>query len=481
MRRMILLCAAGALLAASLAVAQEKNDGNRLAYLNEPCNPYCVSRQSARLVTPQWVGEEGVEAAIVLSIDDLKDTKKYETFLRPIATRLKQIDGRAPVTLFATKIDPADEQIPQWLAEGITIEAHTADHPCPLLQGGDLAKAKDTYDRCVDQLCGVPNLKPTAFRMPCCDSLNTVSPRFFERVFFQKTPKGNRLKLDSSVFNVFTADDPNLPRELVVDADGRARFRRYLPADREFANYVEDYPYPYPVGNLCWELPIATPSDWQAFHLNGPASQRSVDDLKYALDATVIKQGVFVLCFHPHGWIRNDQVVDLIDHAVKKHGKKVAFLTCAEVLRRIDKRTLGRTDWDRPAPPATPKPPAFLPGGLDRLDRDTMQRALRYVDIDSDGRLDVIFSSPERYALYLNVAENQWRKIVDAQRGTRPAAREIPPFVRADGSHNGVWFAHGRLWIQNEDTGKALPLHCDWRRFTDLLTLDLESPGVRSN
>ena len=39
-------------------------------------------------------------------------------------------------------------------------------------------KAKDTYDKCVDLLFSVPNNRPVAFRMPCCDSLNTVSPRF---------------------------------------------------------------------------------------------------------------------------------------------------------------------------------------------------------------------------------------------------------------------------------------------------------------
>ena len=36
---------------------------------------------------------------------------------------------------------------------------------------GDFAKAKSTYDRCVDLLSSVPGNQPVAFRTPCCDSL----------------------------------------------------------------------------------------------------------------------------------------------------------------------------------------------------------------------------------------------------------------------------------------------------------------------
>ena len=36
-----------------------------------------------------------------------------------------------------------------WLKEGLSIEVHTVDHPCPYFKPG-FAKAKETYDRCVD-------------------------------------------------------------------------------------------------------------------------------------------------------------------------------------------------------------------------------------------------------------------------------------------------------------------------------------------
>src|SRR4030095_4976881 len=55
----------------------------------------------------------------------------------------------------------------------------------------------------------------------------------------------------------------------------------------------------------------------------------------------VIKQGTFNLVFHPHGWIKAEQIVELIDHAVTKHGKKVKFLTFKECAERLNKNLLG--------------------------------------------------------------------------------------------------------------------------------------------
>ena len=102
-------------------------DGNRLTYLDEPCDPYYPGLATARLTTPQWIGEAGVEAAVILSIDDLVETQKYEEFIRPILQRLKRIDGRAPLSLMAKHIDPGDPLAQKWLAEGVSLEAHTYD------------------------------------------------------------------------------------------------------------------------------------------------------------------------------------------------------------------------------------------------------------------------------------------------------------------------------------------------------------------
>ena len=288
--------------------------GNRLAHLDVN-DPYHVGLDSPKLITPQWVGEKGVEAVVILAIDDMRDPARYEAFLRPVLQRLKRIDGRAPVSIMTNSVRPDDPQLQSWLGEGLSIEAHTIDHPCPLLRGGDFARAKSTYDRCVDLLSKIPGNRPVAFRMPCCDSLNTVSPRFFSEIFNRTTATGRYLQIDTSVFNVFTSDDPDIPRELVQDADGSERFLKYIPRNSggpydAFVNTIRNYPYPYIINRTCWEFPCLAPSDWEGQNLHGNNNPKTLEDWKAALDITVIKQGVMCLVFHPHGWIRNGQLID---------------------------------------------------------------------------------------------------------------------------------------------------------------------------
>jgi putative membrane-bound dehydrogenase-like protein len=363
------------LVLATAAGAVRAADGNRFAYLDDPVNAYYVHRTFPKLVTPQWVGEDGVEAVVVLAIDDMTEPVRYETFLRPILERLKRIDGRAPVSIMTNRIDPQHPQLQKWLKEGLSLETHTFDHPCPFLKDGDFAKARSTYERCVDLLASVPGNTPVAFRMPCCDSLNTASPRFFAEIFSKKTEKGHYLHLDSSVFNLVTANDPDLPRELVLEG-GVERFRKYLPADRSFVNYIEDYPYPYVLGGLCWEFPCAVPSDWEANHLYKSVSPLMARDWRAYLDATVRKQGVMCLVFHPHGWSTPGQFVDLIDHAVAQHGKKVKFMTFRECRERLEKNLLCGQQLRNPNT-----------GG---------DNGVRLLDLNRDGYLDVVISHGQK-------------------------------------------------------------------------------------
>src|SRR5262249_33404138 len=143
MRSHLLLAA---LLLLSLANALHGGDGIRLTYL-DGSDAYCPHRTFPKLTTPMWVGEDGVEAVVILSIDDMRGHEKWEAFLRPILRRLKEIDGRAPVSIMTCQIDPADEHLQKWLKEGVSLECHTVDHPCPFFKDG-FAKAKDTYERC---------------------------------------------------------------------------------------------------------------------------------------------------------------------------------------------------------------------------------------------------------------------------------------------------------------------------------------------
>ena len=480
-------------LLASIAPPADASDDNWLSYLDQTCDPYYVGRNFPALTTPQWVGDEGVEAVVVLAIDDMRDTAKYEAYLRPILERLKQIDGRAPVSIMTCNVDPADPQLQTWLNEGLSIECHTIDHPCPLLQGGDFAKAKSTYDRCVDLMNQIPGNKPVAFRMPCCDSLNTPSPRFWTEIFNKTTENGNYLQIDTSVFNITTSKDKDLPRELVLDADGNERFRKYLPF-KSFVNTIEDYPYPYIIGGTCWEFPCIVPSDWEAQNIQKPNNPQTVEDMKAALDAVVIKQGTFNLVFHPHGWIRSDQIVELIDHAVQKHGTKVKFLTFREALDRINANLLqgrslrnddgsrsnirlrdlnrdgkievvvGHDDKQTPFPLTEALPPQI------EVAQDT-DNGVRFVDVNEDGFDDLIFSNGERYSLHLwDTDAKSWSiKLIEGKRGEDGGLGPvIPMIVRPDGTNNGAWFHTRSMWVQNEDTNR-MPDLVDRLSFDDML------------
>jgi putative membrane-bound dehydrogenase-like protein len=428
-------------------------DGNRLTYLDEN-DPYYVSRTFPRLVTPQWVGEEGVEAVVVLAIDDMRGHEKWEKFLRPILQRLKRIDGRAPVSIMTCSIDPKEPHLQKWLKEGLSLETHTFDHPCPLLCDGNLAKAKATYNKCVDLLANVPGSKPVAFRVPCCDSLNTPSPRFYAEIFNKTTPRGNFLSLDSSVFNVISANDPKLPRALVLERDGSERFRKYLPRDRSFVNTIEDYPYPYVLGRLCWEFPCVTPSDWSAHHYHRSSNPVTIRDWKAALDATVIKQGTFNLVFHPHGWIRAEQIVDFIDHAVSKHGKKVKFLTFRECDERLTKNLLG---------------------GQRLRAANGQDNGVRLIDVDNDGYLDVVIGNENvRQTRVWSPKTRSWtvtnfpvQLIIVGQEGDRSEAGARFGVVRPDGRPTllmrnektaGAWHFDGGKWVEDKTLLAGLEL-----------------------
>ncbi len=376
--------------------AEPHADANRLTYLDEN-DPFYVHLNFPKLTTPQWVGEAGVEAVVILAIDDLRETPKYETTLRPILERLKQIDGRAPVSIFCNINDAANPQFQAWLKEGLSLEVHTLTHPCPCLAGSNFVSAASNYHDCVDLLHAIPGNKPVAFRMPCCDSMNSPSPRFYAEIFNQASRAGQFLTIDSSVMNITTPRDTSLPRGLVLDAAGRERFRKYFPSETNqitrqpmgsFVTTIEDYPYPYVIGKLCWEFPPMVPSDWEANNVHGPTNSVTVADWKAALDATVLKQGVFTFIFHPHGWIRPAQMVEFIDYAVATYGKKVKFLNFRETQERLDRNLLAGE-------------PLRAANGQDN--------GVRLLDVNNDGYLDVVIGNERaRKTRLWNPKQNAW-------------------------------------------------------------------------
>ncbi|MDP6446522.1 MAG: FG-GAP-like repeat-containing protein, partial [Pirellulaceae bacterium] len=284
------------------------------------------------------------------------------------------------------RADPKDPQLAKWIAEGLNIDVHTFDHPCPCLQKGDFAQARRTYEQCVDLMASIPNNRPVAFRMPCCDSLNTPSPRFWTEIFNKTTTSGGRLVIDSSVFNIVTPQDKSLPAEWTL-LDGGERFRRYIPFP-SFVNTIENYPYPYLIGRQCWEFPCVVPSDWEAQNIQQSNNPATVRDMKIALDVTVKKQGVYNLVFHPHSWIRNDQVIQLIDHAQQKYGDKVKFLSFREAAERLEKSLLS---------------------GQPLRDASGAENGVRLLDLNADGYLDVVIGNrTTRLSRVWSPADMRW-------------------------------------------------------------------------
>src|SRR2546428_5937503 len=293
--------------------------------------------------------------------------------MRPILERLKQIDGRAPVSIMTVRVDPLDPELQAWLKEGLSLDTHTLTHPCPCLAKGDFQAAASNYHNCVELLNRVPGNRPVAFRMPCCDSMNSPSPRFYAEIFNNTNALGQFLTLDSSVMNVTTTNDPALPRELTMDSSGKEKFRKYLPFP-SFATAIEDYPYPYVIGKLCWEFPAMVPSDWESQNLQGNNRRVLLADWKAALDATVLKQGTFTMIFHPYGWSTPEQLVALIEYAVSKHGNKIKFLNFREAEQRLNQNlTAGQ--------------PLRAVNGQDN--------GIRLVDLDNDGFLDVVIANDQ--------------------------------------------------------------------------------------
>ena len=438
-------------LSCSLKAAEKTVEtGNRLVYLDQD-DPYYVSQHFPKLTTPQWYGDPSVKAVCVLAIDDMRDVQKYETYLRPILERLKEINGSAGVSIMTCRVKPEDPHLQKWIQEGVSIEVHTYDHPCPLLKDRDFEKAKGTVDRCVDLLNEIPHSQPVAYRMPCCDSLNTVSPRFFTEIFNSQSSKGNFLQIDTSVFHVFTNKDPELPKEYVVDPDGQGRIEKYVPVDRGFVNTIFNYPYPYPISRLCWEFSCVTPSDWSAQHRQKPMNPLTVRDWTAVLDATVVKQGTFNLVFHPHGWISNEQVIKLIDHATVKHGAAVQFLSFREVLERMNQHLLA---------------------GQPLRNQQGADNGVRLLDLNSDGYMDVVIGnqSVQKTRIW-NPAHNSW---VDSefptQLVTKPAAdgtqsirsrfgilnHQVVLFTLTADESN-AWRFDGKNWIEDDALLAGLP------------------------
>lgn len=333
------------------------------------------------------------------------------------------------------------------------MEVHTTQHPVPLLQSdedtpSDPGPPETVIRNVLDSLANVsriPGNKPVAFRMPGCDARNTISPRFFTEVLPLLTDDGRFLLADSSIFMVYTKQDATLRREWLLDSQGRDRFEKYLhaiPWCKHYANCVFNYPYPYVIDHTIWEFPVVVPGDAHGVHVHKAESPLTVADWRAALDVTVHKKGVMTICFHPHGYIRSDQMVELVDYADRKYGKRVKFLNYQEAYDRILKHALGG------------EPLRSETGG---------DNGVRLLDVNADGYLDVVIGNAERRETRIwRPATGQWETVPfptvlvrsDGKRSVRHTWARF--FTASKDGHaglavatdaeSGVWHFVGRQW-----------------------------------
>ena len=426
-----------------LAPAGPATSGNRLTHLDEPNNPWQFDLGSPRLTTPQWIGEKGVEAVIVLAIDDMSgDGQHFRDYLTPIIERLKVIDGRGPVSITCNRPNPEHPNMQWLLNQGVSLETHTLNHPCPLLQHLDFIRASNDYHGCVDLLARIPNNKSVGFRFGCMDGQNTPSPRAYEEILGSTSEEGNFISMSTSVGVVFSPEDPVIPAEIFKpNSGGPDRFARYLT--RGFVNYIENYPYPFVVGRKIWELPFVYPNDYTGQVLHGAQNPVTISDYKAAVDATVAKQGAVSLCFHAGNWMRNSQMVDIVDHASRTHGKKVKFLSMGEMHELMTKNLLMGNPIRR---------------------SDGGDNGIRILDVNNDGFMDVIVGNPDKRICRVWKPENgTWHEtpfpaeITPSVRfGVVSRGGEAAMFVTGSDAINRFWIYRGNQWEQRESLTRGL-------------------------
>ena len=110
--------------------------------------------------------------------------------------------------------------------------------------------------------------------------------------------------------------------------------------------------------------------------------------------------------------------------------------------------------------------PFTLPRGAYLGVEDGQDHGLRFLDLDGDGKLDLIFSNEKEYGIYLfkDMTTGWSRKVMAGKRADKDAL----PMISRNGTNNGFWVHSGSLWWSNEDT-VLMKDHVDRRSIKELL------------
>jgi hypothetical protein len=452
--RLVLLLFSGVLmaLAAWPEVAWATDAGNRLTYLDSKWDILYPNLELPKLTTPQWIGEQGVDAAVLLRCDDLSNSG-FEVWLRPVLDHLIDLYGHAPVTIACNSPNPGDSYLQVLLNDGAALECHTIHHPCPLLANGNFTFASDTYHDNVDLISSIPNNEPTMFVFPCGDIMNTPSPRGYAEILAKTSSEDNFLTCSSSMFIIYTEDDPNLPASIVTDEEGRPRFAKYLNVGG-FAQeiYIENYPYPFAIGQLIWEFPLIQPDDsisrWVP---DAPV----VREMNAAIDVAVIKKGICPIVFHTYNWMSQAEVNQVIDYADQTYGSQVEFMTIPTAVQLIEQNMLA--------------------GNCLRA-TNGQDNGVRIMDVNNDGYMDVVIGNEilqqtriwdpaqelwitSSFPVQLvEVAPDETRKDAGVRFGVLQSG-EMASFLINNGTTSGVWHFDGSSWVQDNDYLNGLTVY----------------------
>ncbi len=465
-------------------LAAEERVGSRFTYLDE-LDPYYPHADFPKLTTPMWVGEEGVDAVVLLSVDDMGGPpfrprydvgpEAFERFLAPLIERLRKIDGRAPIAVMTCQTPPESLTVQQLLKLGLSFECHTFTHRFPFFRSNEghgpdeaLKFAQMDYLACMENLFEVPGNRPVAHRMPGCDAQNSVSPRFFTEVFPLHVSDGRFLTCDSSITTWFPSDDESLLRDWKYDADGRPRFDKYvdnIPQTKTFVNSVRNYPYPYVINNLLWELPVTIPCDSHGVHQNQRQSDKTADDWKRAVDICIHKKGFMNVLFHTIGYIKNKQVVDVIDYADRKYGPRVKFLNCREIYDRLTKNVLG---------------------GVPLRSKTGGDNGVRLLDVNADGFLDAVIGNSQRQTTRIwDPNSKQWREvplpvqIVSNEETRQPVSQGVRFFTAGRDGHAGLAVANERRrGVWHFKAGRWAPIEASLPDEVDGRSLRIVERGI---